>query len=71
MKTRYGVEIIMCAKCGVPNKSDAKFCMNCGSPLTGDVLSKTKTCPACNTRVKEGAKFCMRCGGKIENEKRI
>lgn len=66
LKTRHGADTIMCSKCGSPNKSDAKFCMNCGSAIVVKTKAEGKICPTCNAPVKEGAKFCMRCGGKIE-----
>ncbi|MEW6675558.1 MAG: zinc-ribbon domain-containing protein, partial [Nitrospirota bacterium] len=55
-----------CPKCGGHNKSDAKFCMSCGSAMVVEAKVEGKACPTCNAPVKEGAKFCMRCGGKIE-----
>ncbi len=66
LKTRYGANTVMCSKCGSPNKSDAKFCMSCGSAMVVEAKVEGKVCPTCNAPVKEGAKFCMRCGGKIE-----
>jgi ribosomal protein L40E len=66
LKTRYGADTIICSKCGSPNKSDAKFCMGCGSAMVIEATAEGKTCLTCNASVKEGAKFCMRCGGKIE-----
>lgn len=66
LKTRYGTDTIICSKCGAPNKSDAKFCMGCGSAMVVEVKVEGKICPTCNAPVKEGAKFCMRCGGKVE-----
>ncbi len=65
MKVRYGGDIIMCPRCGGHNKSDAKFCMSCGSPIVKE-KPEGKTCPTCGASLKEGAKFCIRCGGKIE-----
>jgi len=64
LRMRHGVDAIMCSKCGAHNKSDAKFCMNCGSAMVVEVKAEDKTCPTCNAPVKEGAKFCMKCGGK-------
>jgi hypothetical protein len=65
LKMRQGADIILCNKCKAPNKSDAKFCMNCGSAIIEEKL-EGKTCPSCGVSIKEGTKFCMRCGGKIE-----
>jgi ribosomal protein L40E len=66
LKVKYGADTIICSKCGSHNKSDARFCMSCGSAMVVDATTEGKTCPTCNAPVKEGAKFCMRCGGKIE-----
>ncbi len=66
IKTRYGADITMCPKCGSPNKSDAKFCINCGSAMMVEAKPEGKTCLTCGASVKEGSKFCMRCGGKID-----
>ena len=65
LKMRYGTDIIVCLNCKGQNKSDAKFCMNCGSPILLEATAEINTCPTCNAPVKEGAKFCMRCGGKM------
>ncbi len=64
-KMRHGSDIIICQNCKGRNKSDAKFCMNCGSPLLVETPGEINTCPTCNASIKEGAKFCMKCGGKI------
>lgn len=64
LKTRYGMEVILCPNCKAHNKYDAKFCMNCGSPIIKEKID-SKNCPSCGAPIKEGAKFCMRCGGKI------
>lgn len=36
-KSEGGVEIMFCAKCGVPNTQDNNFCVNCGSRLSQNV----------------------------------
>ena len=66
LKTRYGADAIMCSKCSSPNKSDARFCMSCGSAMAIEAIAEGNNCPSCNAHVQEGAKFCMRCGGKID-----
>jgi RNA polymerase subunit RPABC4/transcription elongation factor Spt4 len=65
LKMRHGADIVLCNKCKAPNKSDAKFCMNCGSAIMEE-KQEGKSCPSCGVLAKEGAKFCMKCGGKIE-----
>lgn len=66
LKIQYGSDTVICSKCGSPNKSDARFCMSCGSAIIVEVKAEGKICPTCSAPVKEGAKFCMRCGAKIE-----
>ena len=47
-----------CPKCGHLGDADAKFCDECGSPLT-------KTCPSCQRVNDHDAKFCANCGGGL------
>ena len=49
---------ITCPKCGSANPLNARFCINCGAPLT-------KKCPKCGNEVPLSAKFCMHCGTKL------
>lgn len=51
---------IKCIKCGAINKTDAKFCSDCGSPI-----EKKFFCTKCGTELTSGAKFCSGCGTKI------
>jgi class 3 adenylate cyclase len=44
-----------CADCGTELPAGAKFCLECGSPVSPG-------CPACGTPVVSGAKFCLECG---------
>ncbi|MGI8974584.1 MAG: double zinc ribbon domain-containing protein [Gaiella sp.] len=44
-----------CVNCGTQNAVDAKFCAECGTPLS-------RTCPSCSEPVAIGAKFCSDCG---------
>lgn len=53
-----GVTVNTCAKCGTKNSADAKFCSNCGSPLT-------KACPFCGAENDDGADYCNSCGKKM------
>ena len=46
---------IVCPKCGTVNPPGAKFCYNCGTPLT-------KKCPKCGHDVPLNANFCPFCG---------
>jgi class 3 adenylate cyclase/tetratricopeptide (TPR) repeat protein len=44
-----------CAHCQHDSGPSAKFCAECGAPLT-------PTCPSCGTALSSSAKFCPECG---------
>jgi len=46
---------MQCAKCGAGNRNQARFCEECGTPLT-------LACPRCGAPVLVGKKFCGDCG---------
>ncbi|MGH7964248.1 MAG: double zinc ribbon domain-containing protein, partial [Candidatus Binatia bacterium] len=52
---------MQCAKCGTANRSGAKFCEECGTPL---VFS----CPGCGVLVSAGKKFCGDCGTSLSGQ---
>ncbi len=47
-----------CTSCGTLNAPGAKFCSECGEPLS-------QTCPTCGSPVTAGAKFCSECGAPL------
>jgi class 3 adenylate cyclase/tetratricopeptide (TPR) repeat protein len=47
-----------CSECGTANAATAKFCSECGAPLS-------RRCPHCGTPVAEGVKFCSECGTNL------
>ncbi|MCR4788394.1 MAG: SPFH domain-containing protein [Lachnospiraceae bacterium] len=51
---------VKCGKCGKGNPADARFCLECGEPL-----SLGLTCPECGKQLISGAKFCPYCGKKM------
>ena len=51
-----------CPKCGLENRSDARFCKKCGQPLPVPPTPTGVVCPACGASAKPGARFCARCG---------
>jgi Double zinc ribbon len=56
----------LCPSCGGRIGPGAKFCRNCGTPLTRSVgqsaVQASEPCPHCGSRLKPGAKFCKSCG---------
>lgn len=44
-----------CPQCQHPNRSDARFCLQCGAAFA-------VRCPQCATELPGGARFCDRCG---------
>jgi class 3 adenylate cyclase/tetratricopeptide (TPR) repeat protein len=49
---------MLCSQCGTQNEAAAKFCRECGSPLSA-------TCPSCGAAVAPGSKFCSSCGTRL------
>ena len=49
---------IECKACLTPNRVDARFCEECGSPLT-------TVCPACSAVVGQDKRFCGDCGSSL------
>src|SRR5262245_22512305 len=49
---------MQCPRCQAENPDQAKFCLNCASPLA-------HVCPNCGTRLPPTAKFCLECAHPI------
>ena len=47
-----------CPHCQQENPPQAKFCLECGTPLA-------LKCAACGTELPAGAKFCLECGQSV------
>ncbi|HEY0069880.1 MAG TPA: BREX system ATP-binding domain-containing protein [Chloroflexia bacterium] len=47
-----------CPRCQTANPEGAKFCINCGNPLS-------ISCTNCGTQLAIGAKFCINCGQPV------
>ena len=45
---------MQCPRCQHENRPQAKFCEECGGPLT-------RPCPNCGTQLSASVKFCMEC----------
>jgi hypothetical protein len=50
-----------CSKCGSDNREGAKFCNECGAPLSNN-------CSACGALNQPGAKFCDECGAALSGD---
>ena len=48
--------------CGHENPAGNKFCVKCGSPLSG---SAETVCPACGASINPDQMFCGKCGTKL------
>lgn len=49
-----------CLSCGHPNRQGARFCTECGAPLSEPI-----TCPHCGATNAAGARFCDACGHAV------
>ena len=47
-----------CARCQTENPSQAKFCLECGSPLA-------TRCANCGSQLPPAAKFCSECAHPV------
>ncbi len=54
-------KVVICPSCGAKNPADAKFCQNCGKPLSAK-QPETIDCPYCKAQIPKDSKFCPNCG---------
>jgi adenylate cyclase len=54
----------VCKACGQPAPADARFCLQCGTPVTPTAGAD---CPACQTINPDRAKFCLACGAPLSS----
>jgi membrane protease subunit (stomatin/prohibitin family) len=57
-----GAAVITCGACHSSNPAGAKFCGNCGTPLTPP---KTGHCTQCGNSIAPNTKFCGNCGTAV------
>ena len=58
----------VCAQCGAPIVTGAKFCHGCGASLAATPLAPPRqgqVCSACGAPVAADSKFCRRCGSPV------
>ena len=49
---------MLCAQCQRENRPQARFCEECGAPLT-------RSCRNCGTQLSASAKFCSECAHPV------
>ena len=56
----------VCPNCGSKSKALAKFCGDCGWPLTGEFSRTNKSlCARCHSPVDKGVPKCPSCGAEL------
>ncbi len=61
----------VCPRCGKEQREGAKFCLQCGNPLTSDApgpvpaSTGVNLCRQCGSPLEPGYRFCMKCGAKV------
>ncbi|MCZ7616379.1 MAG: zinc ribbon domain-containing protein [Ignavibacteriaceae bacterium] len=56
---------MICNTCGVNNKEENKFCINCGEELVETESTSGNNCPNCGAENNEDNKFCISCGHQL------
>ena len=57
---------MICPNCGAEQPDAARFCNQCGTRLSGQVVAAVQlTCPRCGHVNPEGSKFCGECGATL------
>ncbi len=51
-----------CTHCGHSNPERARFCLECGTPVT-------LACTSCGAVLPSGAKFCLECGSAVSGDR--
>lgn len=63
---------MFCSECGENLPDNARFCLQCGRPMSEDTttpMSETAKpsvfCTKCGEKLNVSAKFCLKCGAKV------
>jgi|YNPBryulayer2012_1023412.scaffolds.fasta_scaffold01166_7 hypothetical protein len=57
---------MICPNCGAEQPDGARFCNQCGTRLSEQVVTAVQlTCPRCGYVNPEGSKFCGECGAPL------
>ena len=52
---------VVCSRCGARSPAGAKFCSQCGNPISGGKIR----CPKCKAKLDSAARFCGSCGSPV------
>lgn len=56
---------MLCNSCGLENKNDYKFCIECGEELNQFTLNDNPTCDGCGAVNDKGNNYCRCCGTRL------
>ncbi len=60
---------MVCKNCGTENKTEARFCVNCGTAFAHPKNVQSEgICPWCDSYVPYGSNFCPCCYADITNQ---
>lgn len=57
-----------CHECGTELVKNARFCMECGAPVTKPSVESKLLCRLCKEPIESNTKFCSNCGEKVQLE---
>ena len=58
----------LCVRCGMPNRANARFCKNCGAPVSLSTQTPRVTCPYCGNSNRNSARRCAACGKPLAGQ---
>lgn len=54
---------LRCSSCGKDNPGEARFCLQCGTALSG--ANAAGFCPKCGAHAPAGSDYCAKCGVRL------